>query len=53
MKQLVTAFFVLSGFLASAQTIFHYGADSVSVKDFLQAYHKNNAAVKTEKAFRD
>ena len=53
MKKLLTVFFVLISFSLSAQTIFHYGNDSVSVKEFLRAYHKNNTGVKTEKAFRN
>src|SRR5215216_5250029 len=53
MKRLLTAFFVLLSFSLSAQTIFYYGNDSVSVKDFLRAYQKNNTGLRTEKAFRD
>lgn len=53
MKKLPAAFFVLISFSLSAQTLFHYGNDSVSVKEFLRAYHKNNTGTKTEKAFRD
>lgn len=53
MKKLPAAFFVLISFSLSAQTLFHYGNDSVSVKEFLRAYHKNNTGAKTEKAFRN
>jgi peptidyl-prolyl cis-trans isomerase SurA len=53
MKKLATAFFVLMSFSLSAQTIFHYGNDSVSASEFLKAYNKNNTGVRTEKAFRD
>ena len=53
MKKLITAFCVLLSFSLSAQTIFHYGDDSVSVKDFLKAYNKNKTNARTEKAFRD
>jgi peptidyl-prolyl cis-trans isomerase SurA len=53
MKKLVTAFFVLISFSVSAQTLFYYGDDSVSSKDFLKAYNKNKTNVRTEKAFRD
>jgi peptidyl-prolyl cis-trans isomerase SurA len=53
MKKLATAFFVLLSFSLQAQSLFYYGNDSVSVKDFLKAYHKNNTGAKTEKAFRD
>jgi peptidyl-prolyl cis-trans isomerase SurA len=53
MKKLLAAFLVLACFSASAQTLFHYGKDSVSVAEFLKAYQKNNTGVKTEKAFLD
>jgi peptidyl-prolyl cis-trans isomerase SurA len=53
MKKLVTGFLVLFTFSLQAQTIFYYGNDSVSVNDFLKAYHKNNTGVKSEKAFRE
>jgi peptidyl-prolyl cis-trans isomerase SurA len=53
MKRLLTAFSVLISFSLSAQTIFHYGNDSVSVQEFLKAYNKNKTNAKTEKAFRD
>jgi peptidyl-prolyl cis-trans isomerase SurA len=53
MKRLLTAFCVLTSFALSAQTIFHYGNDSVSVQEFLKAYNKNKTNTKTEKAFRD
>src|SRR4051812_27226328 len=53
MKKLIAAALVLACFSAPAQTIFYYGKDSVSVKDFLKAYHKNNTGPQTEKAFLD
>ncbi|HEY0356189.1 MAG TPA: peptidylprolyl isomerase, partial [Flavisolibacter sp.] len=53
MKKLATAFFVLLGFSVSAQTIFHYGNDSVSAEEFLRAWNKNNTGARTEKAFRE
>lgn len=53
MKKLIAALWMLSFFSLSAQTLFHYGKDSVSVKEFLRAYNKNNTGVKTEKVFRD
>jgi peptidyl-prolyl cis-trans isomerase SurA len=53
MKKLITAFCVLISFSLPAQTIFHFGNDSVSVKDFLKAYNKNKTNARTEKAFRD
>lgn len=53
MRHLATVILVLLSFSLQAQTIFYIGDDSVSVKEFLKAYHKNNTATKTEKAFRD
>jgi peptidyl-prolyl cis-trans isomerase SurA len=51
MKKLIAASLVLASFSAPAQTLFHYGKDSVSVNEFLNAYQKNNTGVKTEAAF--
>ena len=45
MKKLLTAFFVLGSFSLPAQTLFHYGDDSVSAKEFLKAYQKNNTGI--------
>ncbi len=43
-KHFVAALFAMAAAItAPAQTLFTYGTDSVSVADFLQAYHKNNA----------
>src|SRR5438045_2369147 len=53
MKKLLTAFFLLGTFTLPAQTLFHYGDDSVTSKEFLKAYQKNNTGTKTEKAFRE
>lgn len=53
MKKLIAAFFVLISFSLSAQTLFHYGNDSVSAKEFLKAYNKNKTGAPTEKALRD
>jgi peptidyl-prolyl cis-trans isomerase SurA len=53
MKRLITAFGLLISFSLSAQTIFSYGNESVSVKEFLKAYNKNKTNLRTEKAFRD
>lgn len=53
MKIFATVFFVLLSFSLPAQTIFQYGNDSVSVTEFLRAWHKNNTGPKNEKAFRD
>lgn len=35
---------------ASSQTLFTFGKNSVDAKDFLRAYHKNNAMVVSDKA---
>lgn len=51
MRKLLTSFALLISFAVSAQTLFYFGNDSVSVKEFLRAYHKNNPGVKNEKAF--
>jgi peptidyl-prolyl cis-trans isomerase SurA len=53
MWKLLTAIVLLINFSVSAQTLFYYGNDSVSVNEFLRAYQKNNTGVKNEKAFRD
>jgi peptidyl-prolyl cis-trans isomerase SurA len=53
MKKLIAAFGMLISFSLSAQTIFYYGNDSVTVKEFLKAYNKNKTNVRSEKAFRD
>lgn len=37
---------------APAQTLFSYGDDSVSVKEFLQAYNKNNTTAKNTEALQ-
>jgi peptidyl-prolyl cis-trans isomerase SurA len=53
MKKLALALSLLAALSAPAQTLFYYGNDSVSVNDFLYAYHKNNPKNSGEKAFRD
>lgn len=53
MKKLITAFGLLISISLSAQTLFHYGDDSVSVKEFLRAYNKNKTNESSEKAFRE
>ena len=53
MNKLVVVLFVLLTSTVSAQTVFYYGKDSVSAKEFLRAYQKNNTGPKTDKAFRD
>ena len=50
-KFLLGAIFFLS-LEASSQTLFTYGNDSVSVKEFLQAYNKNNTTAKNTQAFQ-
>ena len=55
----MTKHFVVAGLLAmatattSAQTLFTYGTDSVTVPEFLAAYHKNNASANTESAKKE
>ena len=53
MKKLLTVLFVLASFSLPAQTLFYYGQDSVSVKEFLRAYGKNNTGGQSEKALRE
>lgn len=53
MKKLLAAALVLGSFSLSAQTLFYYGKDSVSVNDFLKAYQKNNTGPRSEKAFKE
>ena len=48
-KFLLGTIFFLS-LKASSQTLFTYGNDSVSVKEFLQAYNKNNTKAKNTQA---
>ena len=50
-KALLGAIFFLS-LQASSQTLFTYGNDSVSVKEFLKAYNKNNTTAKNTQAFQ-
>ena len=50
-KFLLGAIFFLS-LKASSQTLFTYGNDSVSVKEFLQAYNKNNTTAKNTQALQ-
>lgn len=53
MKKLALSLSLLAALSAPAQSLFYYGNDSVSVNDFLYAYHKNNPKNSGEKAFRD
>jgi peptidyl-prolyl cis-trans isomerase SurA len=50
MRKFFLGFLTLACFHSYSQTLFTYGNDSVSVKDFLQAYNKNNTSVKTPQA---
>ena len=43
---------ILLSLQASSQTLFTYGKDSVSVKEFLQAYNKNNTTAKNTQALQ-
>ncbi|HEX6334741.1 MAG TPA: peptidylprolyl isomerase [Flavisolibacter sp.] len=54
MKKLIAVLLVpVFFFNASAQTLFQYGKETVSVQDFLKAYQKNNAANRSEAALRE
>jgi len=53
MKKLLTAFLVLGTTTLSAQTLFTYGKDSVSLPEFMRAYNKNNSGAATEKSIRE
>jgi peptidyl-prolyl cis-trans isomerase SurA len=53
MKNWVTALCLLICGTTFSQTLFTYGNDSVSAKEFLRAWHKNNTGPKTEQAFTD
>jgi peptidyl-prolyl cis-trans isomerase SurA len=53
MKKLIAAGMVLFSFSAPAQTLFTYGKDSVSVKDFVHAFRKNNPTSKSEASFKE
>jgi peptidyl-prolyl cis-trans isomerase SurA len=50
MRKFLLSFLTLACFHSYSQTLFTYGNDSVSVKDFLQAYNKNNTSAKTPQA---
>jgi peptidyl-prolyl cis-trans isomerase SurA len=53
MKKLFFAILLFLVLKAQAQTLFTYGKDSVSVKEFLQAFNKNNNGNKSAKALQD
>ena len=44
---------VLSGTMASAQTLFTYGSEAVSAQEFLKAYQKNNTEARTPEALKN
>ncbi|ANE51202.1 peptidylprolyl isomerase [Flavisolibacter tropicus] len=44
--------FALSGTVASAQTLFTYGGESVSAQEFLKAYRKNNTDAQSPEAMK-
>ncbi|HEV7620427.1 MAG TPA: peptidylprolyl isomerase, partial [Flavisolibacter sp.] len=53
MKKLFVLLTTLVSISVSAQTLFYYGNDSVSTKEFLKAYYKNNSGQRNEKVFND
>src|SRR5690349_18711005 len=53
MRKLLLGASVFMAMNASAQTLFTYGKDSVSVNEFLQAYKKNNPQGKDAKAMQE
>lgn len=53
MKKLFAALFLFSSFSLTAQNLFTYGKQSVSVTEFLRAYNKNNTGAKSEQSFRN
>ena len=52
MRKFFLGFLTFACFHSYSQTLFTYGNDSVSVKDFLQAYNKNNTSAKTSQAIQ-
>src|ERR1700710_1821181 len=53
MKKLFTQLTLIVSITVSAQTLFYYGNDSVSQREFLKAYYKNNTGVRNQKVFTD
>ena len=53
MRHLLAGAALFFSLQSSAQTLFTYGRDSVSVNDFLKAYQKNNTGNKTAKALQE
>ena len=53
MSKFIIGASLLFSFKAPAQTLFTYGKDSVSVQEFLQAFHKNNNNNQSSKAMQE
>jgi peptidyl-prolyl cis-trans isomerase SurA len=53
MKTLTAAIALLVSSALSAQTLFTYGKESVSVNDFLRAYKRNNTGINDEASFKN
>lgn len=53
MRKILAGAALFFSFHSSAQTLFTYGKDSVSVNEFLHAFQKNNNGNKTEKALQE
>lgn len=53
MRKFFIPFLMFISVTTSAQTLFYYGDDSVSVNEFLRAYNKNKTSAGNEKAFRE
>jgi peptidyl-prolyl cis-trans isomerase SurA len=53
MKKLIAASVLLFSFSSQAQTLFTYGKQPVTVKEFLRAYQKNKTGPTDEKGFRE
>ena len=52
MRKFLLGFLTFACFHSYSQTLFTYGNDSVSTKDFLQAFNKNNTSAKTPQAIQ-
>jgi peptidyl-prolyl cis-trans isomerase SurA len=52
MRKLLSGAIIFLSLQASSQTLFTYGKDSVSVKEFLHAYTKNNTTTKNPTALQ-
>ena len=50
---IIAAALFFTAHAASAQTLFTYGKDAVSVKEFLRAYNKNNTEPKSKKSLNN